>query len=112
LRGISMPSRPFDDLVIERLKADPRACDEYIKVSIRDPDPRILLKALALVAKAKGYSVRDIAKRAAIPHTTVATALNEGNPTADNLYSIMAAFGYGLSVRKLPTGKPREKQKA
>jgi probable addiction module antidote protein len=99
----SNKSRPFKDLLLERL-GDPEVAKHYVKEAL-DESQESFLKALRVVAQAK--QMTKVAKEANMQRESLYRALSEqGNPNLDNLIGVLAAVGMKLSIVRIDTNDP------
>lgn len=96
-----MTSRPHDEAVVEKLKADPEFANEYLAVALDQSDQpggqQALLAALRHIAEAQGMPA--VAERAGMPRESLYRALSpRGNPTLKTWLAVLNATGLHLSV--------------
>jgi probable addiction module antidote protein len=86
---------PFD--MAEYLDND-AAIAEYLSLAAADEDPKVFLKALRTVSRARG--MMELAKKADMPRESLYRALSEnGNPSYATLRKIVAALGCKLELK-------------
>jgi probable addiction module antidote protein len=87
-----------DDVMIRRLRRDPKFAAEYLKAALEDEDePRVLLIALRHVAQARG--IAKVAEAAGIERESLYRALSaHGNPRLSTLVAVTKAIGLKLTV--------------
>lgn len=96
-------SRPFKDLLLERL-GDPEVAKHYVREAL-DESQESFLKALRVVAQAK--QMTKVAKEANMQRESLYRALSEqGNPNLDNLIGVLAAVGMKLSIVGIDKDNP------
>lgn len=81
--------------------ADYLATDEdiaaYLDAVFEDGDPALIVKALGVVARAKGMA--DIAEQAGLGRTSLYKGLSEnGNPEFATVMKVMKALGLNMKV--------------
>lgn len=92
-------SVPYDEYLIESLRADEELQIEYVKASLEDNAdmPKAILTALKMVAEARGFS--KFAEEVNLNRPSLYRALDEnGNPTLDSLLKMLDVLGLRLSV--------------
>lgn len=86
----------------------------FLQDSAESGDPKVLLAAVAVVAKARGMA--EIAQRVGISRQGLFKALSDlGNPSFDNVGKILDVLGYQIKVvpksttalSKPPSARPR-----
>ncbi len=87
-----------DDVMVRRLRKDPKFAAEYLKAALEDEDePRVLLLALRHLAQARG--IARVAKAAGIERGSLYRALSVcGNPRLSTLVAVTKAIGLKLTV--------------
>lgn len=96
-------SRPYDDALVEMLKADPEFANEYLAAALEEAQEpggqTALLAALRHIAEAQGMSA--VAERAGLPRESLYRALSpRGNPTIKTLLAVLKASGLHLAVAR------------
>ncbi len=96
-------SKPYDDSVVEMLKADPELADAYLAAALEEaslPGGQFaLLAALRHIAEAQGMA--QVAEKAGIPRESLYRALSpKGNPTIKTLLAVISASGLQLGVTR------------
>lgn len=88
-----------DDVMVRRLRKDPKFAAEYLKAALEDDDdPRVLLIALRHLALAQG--IAKVAKAAGIERESLYRALSlRGNPRLSTLVAVTRAIGLKLTVK-------------
>ena len=91
-----------DEVMVRRLRRDPKFAAEYLKAALEDDDdPRVLLIALRHLAQAQG--VTRVAKAAGIERESLYRTLSvRGNPRLSTLIAVLHALGLKLSVQPAP----------
>ena len=94
-------SRPYDETVVDLLKADPEFAAVYLGAELDEADQPggqdALLAALRHVAEAQDMA--SVAERADIPRESLYRALSpRGNPTLKTLLALLNATGLRLGV--------------
>ncbi|MFT0545147.1 addiction module antidote protein [Allopusillimonas ginsengisoli] len=95
--------RPYDEAVIDMLKADPEFINDYLAAALDEADlpggQAALLLALRHVAEAQGMA--RVAQRAGIPRESLYRALSpNGNPTIKTLLAVINGAGLHLAVTR------------
>jgi probable addiction module antidote protein len=87
-----------DEVMVRRLRRDPKFAAEYLKAAMEDDDePRALLLALRHLAQAQG--IAKVAKAAGIERESLYRALSlRGNPRLSTLFAVTKAIGLRLTV--------------
>jgi probable addiction module antidote protein len=87
-----------DEVMVRRLRRDPKFAAEYLKAAMEDDDePRALLLALRHLAQAQG--IAKVAKAAGIERESLYRALSlRGNPRLSTLVAVTKAIGVRLTV--------------
>ena len=87
-----------DEVMVRRLRRDPKFAAEYLKAAMEDDgEPRALLLALRHLAQAQG--IARIAKAAGIERESLYRALSlRGNPRLSTLLAVTKAIGLRLTV--------------
>lgn len=87
-----------DEVMVRRLRRDPKFAAEYLKAAMEDADePRALLLALRHLAQAQG--IAKVAKAAGIERESLYRALSlRGNPRLSTLVAVTKAIGLRLTV--------------
>ena len=87
-----------DEVMVRRLRRDPKFAAEYLKAAMEDDDePRALLLALRHLAQAQG--IAKVAKAAGIERESLYRALSlRGNPRLSTLVAVTKAIGLRLTV--------------
>ena len=96
---MSKTSISHDDVMIKKLRKNPRFAAEYLKAALDDvEEPKVLLIALRQLAEAQG-GVARVAKKAGIERESLYRALSpRGNPRLSTLVAVTKAMGLTLSV--------------
>lgn len=100
-----MRDRPYDEVMVERFRADPEYAVMLLNAILEDGDQAELMTALRLMSAAFG-GVANVAKEAKLNPTQLYRTLSaEGNPAFSSLTAILRAMGLRLSVTPLaPSG--------
>ncbi|SRR5579875_651836 len=87
-----------DEVIIRRIRKDPKFGAEYLRAALEDADePRALLVALRHVAQAHG--IAKIAKVTGIERESLYRALSaKGNPRLSTLYAVAKVMGLRLTL--------------
>ena len=88
-----------DDVMIRKLRTNPKFAAAYLQAALEDSDdPKVLLVALRQLAMAHG--VAKVAKAAGIERESLYRALSpRGNPRLSTLVAVTRAMGVSLSVK-------------
>jgi probable addiction module antidote protein len=88
-----------DEVMIKKLRSNPRFAAEYLKAALEDAEePKVLLIALRQLAEAQG-GVAKVARKAGIERESLYRALSaRGNPRLSTLVAVTRAMGLTLSV--------------
>ena len=71
---------------------------EYLSLAAEDEDPKMFLRALRTVSRARG--MMELAKDAHMPRESLYRALSDnGNPSYSTLRKIVTALGYKLQLK-------------
>ena len=95
-------SKPWKELLQQRLAASEEEAIGYLNACLDDNDPALLLAALRDVAEARG-GISQLAQQTGLNHENLARTLSEtGNPTLSSLHYILDALGIQMtfSVKK------------
>lgn len=93
-------SIPYDQFLIEELRADAEFRIAYLNACLEDEDPKILLLAIRDVMLAEGKSVADLAKDTGLNRENLYKVLSgESEPFYTTAQKILKALGlkYNLS---------------
>ena len=91
--------RSHDDYLNERLK-DPKEAALYLNAAAEENDPKLLLAALAQVARAHGVS--RMAKRVSLSRMGMYKSVSRnGNPQFKTFLGILNASGLQISFKPL-----------
>ncbi len=98
-------SQPYDETVVEMLKADPDMADVYLATALEEINlpggQEALLAALRQIAQAQGMA--NVAARAGIPRESLYRALSpKGNPTIKTFLAVVHGAGLHLDVSREP----------
>ena len=98
-------SQPYDETVVEMLKADPEMADIYLATALEEINQpggqEALLAALRQIAQAQGMA--NVAARAGIPRESLYRALSpKGNPTIKTFLAVVHGAGLHLDVSREP----------
>ena len=98
-------SQPYDETVVEMLKADPEMADIYLATALEEINQpggqEALLAALRQIAQAQGMA--NVAARAGIPRESLYRALSpKGNPTIKTFLAVVHGTGFHLDVSREP----------
>jgi len=87
-----------DEVMVRRLRRDPKFAAEYLQAALEDEDePRVLLIALRHLAQAQG--IAKVAKAAGVERESLYRALSvRGNPRLSTLVAVTKAIGLKLTV--------------
>lgn len=97
--AISKKKRTYREDKLERLK-DPEEAIGYLKACLEETDmPDLFLAALRDIAEAKGMGMSQLAQDTNLNRENLYKILSkQGNPELGNLYVILDALGFKLSV--------------
>jgi probable addiction module antidote protein len=89
----------YEEYLIERLKDNEEAQNEYLNAALTDEDSRVFLLALKHVLRAKELSMSTVSKQTKLNRENLYKMLSKkGNPTWDSLKPVINTLGYAISL--------------
>lgn len=80
---------------------------EYLNISVEDDDPRMLMLAIANVARARGMT--EVAAKAGLGRESLYKSLSGARkPRFDTVRAVLAALGLGIAIVPLAKGDGAE----
>lgn len=104
----------YDKHIKESLQ-DPKFLEEYLNEALKEEDPRVLLIALKHIVESRKGGISAYARKTGLSRQTLYKTLSwKGNPTFNNLHSLLYNAGFHLKVEAIKpqkTKKPSRRKK-